>query len=101
MALNPRLDGSAAPELLERVYPRKSPVMGPGAQGIEVASHPSLRCPGQTLTHITLLFTEELGPKTLLSKWGVSALLVKGDLAGSSKSSKFPVAAAANGAERE
>lgn len=37
----------------------------------------------------------------LLSKCGEFALLVRGDLAGSSKSSKFPVAAAGNRVERE
>lgn len=59
------------------------------------------RCPGHALTHTTLLFTEELGPNMLLSKRGEFALLVRGDLAGSSKSSKFPVAAAVDREERE
>lgn len=53
------------------------------------------------LTHTTLLFTEELGPNMLLSKCVGFSLLVRSILAGSSKSSKFPVAAAANREERE
>jgi len=87
-------------------YPRKSPKTRPRAHETEVASLPAPAqqaplCPGHTLTHTTLLFTEELGPNTLLSKCGESALLVRGDLAGSSKSSKFPVAAAVSRAENE
>lgn len=48
-----------------------------------------------------LLFTEELGPNMLLSKRGEFVLLVTGDLAESSKSSKFPVAAAVSRGEKE
>lgn len=72
---------------------------------MEMTSHPPAqqmsRCPRHTLTHTTLLFTEELGPNMLLSKCGGFMLLVRADLAGSSKSSKFPVAAAVERAERE
>lgn len=48
-----------------------------------------------SLTHSTLLLTEGLGPKLLLPSSGDSVLLLlpRGDLAGSSKSSRFPMAA--------
>lgn len=53
------------------------------------------------LTHIMLLFTEELGPNMLLSKCAEFALPLRVSLAGSSKSSKFAVTAAVSKEERE
>lgn len=56
--------------------------------------------PQAGLTHTTLLLTEGLGPKLLLSSSGDSEL-PRGVLAGSSRSSRFPRAAAVGRADRE